>query len=190
MAASRRCGLFDCASYIAAVSGSAWALAAFFTYGNRDFEQVQKHFKARLKTHFAAPQDAFELLSERPTSLYLLRGVLQKLGSETSEVGIVDLFGTLLSSRILVPQNEFSVRPEFLKMSNQRAALADGELPLPIYTSVRHEIPKSEKSPSKLQNQRKAKAHNWFEWFETTPYYFGCEEIGAWIPTWAFGRAI
>lgn len=25
-------------------------------------------------------------------------------------------------------------------------------------------------------------------WFETTPYEFGCDELGAWIPTWSLGR--
>lgn len=28
----------------------------------------------------------------------------------------------------------------------------------------------------------------WFQWFEMTPYEVGCDELEAWVPTWAFGR--
>ncbi len=28
----------------------------------------------------------------------------------------------------------------------------------------------------------------WFQWFELSPYEVGCDELEAYVPTWAFGR--
>ena len=28
----------------------------------------------------------------------------------------------------------------------------------------------------------------WFQWFELSPYEVGCDELAAYVPTWAFGR--
>jgi len=54
---------------------------------------------------------------------------------------MVDMFGTLVASRILVPANELAVRDDYLKLSTQRKFIDDGKEPMPIYTAVRHEIP-------------------------------------------------
>jgi cytosolic phospholipase A2 len=54
---------------------------------------------------------------------------------------MVDIFGTLVASRILVPANELAIRDDWLKLSNQRKYIDDGKEPMPIYTAVRHEIP-------------------------------------------------
>ena len=112
-------------------------------------------------------------------------------------MGIVDIFGTLVSSRILVPANELDVRDDWLKLSNQRKYIDDGSEPLPIYTAVRHEIPvktasKDEKEKEtkngeglkdlgstgdntldvvgeKHQDLQRARDESWFQWFELTP---------------------
>jgi phospholipase A2 len=54
---------------------------------------------------------------------------------------MVDIYGTLVASRILVPNNELAVQDELLKLSTQRKFIEDGSQPFPIYTAVRHEIP-------------------------------------------------
>jgi phospholipase A2 len=110
----------------------------------------------------------------------------------------VDLFGTLVSSRILVPANELDVRDDWLKLSNQRKYIDDGNEPLPIYTAVRHEIPskdiaKEGKNKNKTSDEgvrdlgsskdygvitkdkdqlspQPARKESWFQWFELTPY--------------------
>lgn len=180
------------------VSGSCWAINTYLTYGERSIEKMIKHFKARLGTSFTDPAAALPLLMERPTNKYLLRGLVERFKQGYTEIGTVDIFGTLVSSRILVPANELDVRDDWLKLSNQRKFVDDGSEPLPIYTAVRHEIPvkavaKEEKNDQDQRNdggmkdlgstgddanvsgekqqhlQQRAKEESWFQWFELTP---------------------
>jgi len=123
------------------VSGSCWAINTYLTYGERDPNRMIQHFKARLKTSFTDPAAAFPLLMERPTNKYLLRGLVERYREGYTELGIVDIFGTLVASRILIPANELSVQDEWLNLSSQRKYVDLGLEPLPIYTAVRHEIP-------------------------------------------------
>jgi cytosolic phospholipase A2 len=123
------------------VSGSCWAINTYLTYGERSIEQMIKHYKARLGTSFADPKAALPLFMERPTNKYLLRGLVERFKQGYTELGTVDIYGTLVASRILVPANELAVRDDWLKLSNQRKYIDDGTEPLPIYTAVRHEIP-------------------------------------------------
>jgi phospholipase A2 len=100
-----------------------------------------KHYKARLGTSFTDPKAALPLFMERPTNKYLLRGLVERFKQGYTELGMVDIYGTLVASRILIPSNELAVRDEWLNLSNQRKYIDDGTEPLPIYTAVRHEIP-------------------------------------------------
>jgi cytosolic phospholipase A2 len=156
------------------------------------------HFKARLGASFTDPSAALPLFTERPTNKYLLRGLVERFKQGYTELGIVDIFGTLVSSRILMPPNELDVRDDWLKLSNQRKYIDDGGEPLPIYTAVRHEIPvkalskdekkKETKNDSGLKDhgsaghnaldmlrekhqdiQQPARDESWFQWFELTP---------------------
>ncbi|KAK4705665.1 cytosolic phospholipase A2, partial [Phenoliferia sp. Uapishka_3] len=118
----------------------------------------------------------------------------------------VDVYGTLVTSRLFIPSSLTShpISPSHLKVSSQRQYLNDGSNPLPIYCTIRHEIPhlaqleeQSKQSKSgKTEKLRKEGAEekgrlmresSWM-WFELTPMEFGCEELGAWIPTWSLGR--
>jgi cytosolic phospholipase A2 len=180
------------------------------TYGERSIPRMIDHFKARLGKSFTDPYATFPLMMERPTNKYLLRGLVERFKEGYTELGMVDIYGTLVSSRILVPANELDIRDDWLKLSNQRRYVDDGTEPLPIYTAVRHEIPrKVSKEEKKEENgevkdlgstgddktavaeaelHQKAREESWFQWFEITPYYLGCEELEAWIPTWGVGR--
>ncbi|KAI9881801.1 MAG: hypothetical protein M1823_006487, partial [Watsoniomyces obsoletus] len=96
----------------------------------------------------------------------------------------------------MVPHGDLDVHPEDLKLSNQRKYIDQGQNPMPIYTAVRHEIPLEEEEQkqepdskaSKEKVKEKAKKEAWFQWIEMHPYEVGCEEFGAWIPTWSLGR--
>jgi len=118
-----------------------------------------QHFKARLGTSFTDLTAAFPLFTERPTNKYLLRGLVERFEEGYAELGIVDIYGTLVASRIMVPANELSVQDDWLKLSNQRKYIDKGEQPLPIYTAVRHEIPVKEASKKKENNNHKDNNH-------------------------------
>lgn len=196
--ATQEAGLWDCVTYTAGVSGSCWLQTLYHSsFIGRDFDKLVKHLKNRLGVHIAFPPKALNLLTTAPTNKYLLSGLVEKLkGDPGADFGLVDIYGTLLAARLLVPRGELGASDIDLKLSNQKYNLNSGAHPLPIYTAVRHEIPvlddkedgqrKRQPKPEKLIKESRSEA--WFQWFEFTPYEFFCEEFSAGIPTWALGR--
>jgi cytosolic phospholipase A2 len=185
--ASHETGLFDCATYTAGVSGSCWLQTLFFSsLGRQNHKQIIQHLKNRLGVHLAYPPAAFDLIGSAPTNKFLLTGLVEKLkGSPDADFGIVDIYGMLLASRLMVPKAGLAVDFDDLKLSNQTKYLDRGQNPLPIYTAVRHEISQAISNSTTVQEKRH---QSWFQWFEFTPYEFWSEEIGAGIPSWAVGR--
>lgn len=195
---AQEAGLFDCVTYTAGVSGSCWLQALYYSsIGKQNHQKLLDHLKSRIGTHIAFPPNALELLTTAPTNKYLLSGFVEKLkGDPKADLGLVDIYGLLLAARLLVPQRDLEVDNSDLKLSNQRAYLAGGRHPLPIYTAVRHEIPLEEvaskdepvNTAEVEATKEKAKQESWFQWFEFTPYEFFCEELDAGIPSWGVGR--
>lgn len=195
MLAAEEDGLFDCVTYTSGVSGSCWLQAINLSSFNKgNLKNTLEHLKVKASTHIAYPPTAFQALASMPTSKYLLSGMVEKLkGDPNADFGLVDVYGVLLAARYLVPKGELGVNDRDFKLSNQRQHIQYGQLPMPIYTAVRHEIP--ELSPVVKQSpiesaiaKEEAKKDAWFQWYEITPYEFFCEEFGAGIPTWALGR--
>ncbi|KAK4050682.1 mRNA decay protein [Microbotryomycetes sp. JL201] len=198
-------GLWDVVAYASAVSGSCWALNALYSVGNGDINTTLDHIKARIETPFLDPE-SLSLLTTKPTSEYLLSGAVLKQNSKAGEITIVDAYGTLVSGRLFVPTDLGQLSNRHLKLSSQRDFVDSGKHPLPIYCTIRHELPdtkakeieekkvesKEAKTASEREDARKAKNElvkqgSWM-WFEITPYEVGCDEVGAWIPTWSLGR--
>ncbi|KAI1423324.1 acyl transferase/acyl hydrolase/lysophospholipase [Xylaria sp. FL1777] len=196
MLASQEDGLFDCVTYTSGVSGSCWLQSLYHSsITERRLDRMVEHLKARLGVHIAFPPAAFSSVTSSPTNKLLLSSMVEKLrGDPNADFGLVDIYGILLSARLLVPKGELGVNVKDFKLSNQREYIKYGQNPLPIYTAVRHEIPDldgavadSTGSPSE-EVKEIAKREGWFQWFELTPYEFFCEEFNAGIPTWAIGR--
>ena len=191
-------GLLDCVTYTAGVSGSCWLQTLYYSsLSGQRHDRLVEHLKRRIGVHIAFPPAALNLLTSAPTNKFLLSGLVEKLrGDPDAEFGIVDVYGLLLSARLLVPRGELEVETRDLKLSNQRDSIDDGSHPLPIYTAVRHEIPLDEYKSIKEDvtgtaseaTKEKARQESWFQWFEFTPYEFWCEELDAGIPTWSLGR--
>ncbi|PGG95704.1 hypothetical protein AJ79_09912 [Helicocarpus griseus UAMH5409] len=196
--ATKKAGLWDCVMYTAGVSGTCWLQTLYnSSLGGRDFAKVLDHLKTRLGIHIAFPPEVLSQLTNAPTNKYLLRGLVEKLkANPESDFGLVDIYGLLLTARLLVPSRKpLDLQDRDLKLSNQRHFIDNGSDPLPIYTAVRHEIPPEDDvvpdSSMEIisEGQRsEAKQETWFEWFEFTPYEMFCEEFSAGIPMWASGR--
>jgi phospholipase A2 len=196
MMATQDDGLLDCLTYTSGVSGSCWLQALYnSSVAKHDLHRLVDHLKARLGVHIAYPPVAFQSLISAPTNKYLLSGVVEKLkGDPKANFGLVDAYGILLASRLLVPKGELAVDERDFKLSNQRDYIKNGEHPMPIYTAVRHEIPDAEPGLDKAVRtaseaaKEEAKQEAWFLWFEISPFEMFCEEFAAGIPTWAMGR--
>jgi len=82
-------------------------------------------------------------------------------------LNVIDLYGALLANSLF---RDIAKDPHAVYMSEQRKPIERGELPLPIYTATLGEREKDE------------------FWFEFTPYEVGSRWLGAYVPTWSFGR--
>ncbi|KAK5118695.1 hypothetical protein LTR85_007901 [Meristemomyces frigidus] len=185
-------GLFDCATYSAGVSGSCWLQTLYYSsIGRQSHAHIIEHLKDRIGVHIAYPPALLGLLGQAPTNKYLLSGYVEKLrGVPDADFGLVDVYGLALAARLLVPRDDLRISNYDLKISNQRFYTDDGQQPLPVYTAVRHEIPDMVGNAEEQAKESRftEKHHDYFQWFEWTPYEFFCEELDAGIPTWAVGR--
>lgn len=219
LAAAKESGLFDIVTYMSAVSGSCWALNTLYSVGGGDLDWTLRHLRERVKEPFLAPETFVKLFAiDDEASRLLLSAAILKRASQGGELSLPDVYGTLVSSRLYLSDDDESgstgrnegpaPRPlslATLKTSTQRQYMDDGSHPLPIYTTVRHDLPlpeelaEAEKKAEQQQQTTNSKRPNssgtepvaaklsW-TWFETTPYEVGSDKLGAFIPTWSLGR--
>ncbi|GAA6010939.1 hypothetical protein JCM10207_004001 [Rhodosporidiobolus poonsookiae] len=195
--AAKETGVYDCVSFISGVSGSCWALNVLFSLGGGSIPWTLQHLRERVKEPFLAPETLAMLLdTDNEHARTILTSVVLKESSKGGEISLVDAYGTLVSTRLYVPSPSLPPPPQpltvrTLKTSSQRSLLDLGAHPLPIYTSVRHDLPSpSEISASEAAGESRAElaARGSYTHFELTPYEVGSDALGAWIPTWALGR--
>ncbi|KAK3818065.1 MAG: acyl transferase/acyl hydrolase/lysophospholipase [Linnemannia elongata] len=200
MTAAKKAGLFDCTMYMAGVSGSCWMIAQYLTLGQRSFTKTMEHFKQSLSIPIAHYPSFIDTMLTNPGAAQLiLEGVVQKY-SKNRVLTLVDAFGTVLGSRLLIHRerdgdNGEWVDPLDFKMSQQSRWVNYGDQPLPIYTAVSHVLPGATSQPDPIEEiivddevAKEDSDEHYYQWFEMTPYEFGSEETSAWIPTWSFGR--
>ncbi|CAH7668862.1 acyl transferase/acyl hydrolase/lysophospholipase [Phakopsora pachyrhizi] len=192
---ARNSGILDVTSYVAGISGSCWALAVWYSLADGNLDKLRSHLMSRITTPFLDLSN-LGLLVEKPTDKYLLSGLIAKASTNTDSLSLVDIYGTLVSSRLLVPDDISKLDFRHLKISNQRRLL-DGSLPLPIYCTINHllahertESLLEKKSRDSVQDfaQNQSFTSSSYHWYELTPYEVGSEDVGAFIPTWALGR--
>lgn len=87
IAAAQETGLWDLVSFCSAVSGSCWALNTLYSVGEGDIEKTIKHVRERITTPFLDPETV-ELLTNQPTSQYLLSGAVLKQASKAGDVSM------------------------------------------------------------------------------------------------------
>ncbi|KDE05219.1 hypothetical protein MVLG_04357 [Microbotryum lychnidis-dioicae p1A1 Lamole] len=204
--AAQESGVWDVVSYVSAISGSCWAISTYYSIGEGNIDRTLDHIKKRMQQHFLDPT-TLEWLIQPKTNQYVLSGAILKGASKAGTLSLVDAYGTAVASRLYVPDDpEAELSLENLKISHQRVHIDSGEHPLPIYCTIRHEIPRAaevDKADSESKDENRTDAERkgakekkeelllegrWM-WFETTPHEVGCDELGAWIPTWSLGRA-
>ncbi|OAL22647.1 hypothetical protein AYO22_07205 [Fonsecaea multimorphosa] len=209
----KRTGMWDLLTYVAGVSGSCWALAAYYTWAGASMKAVIEHCQKRLHPHHPlSPEAVREVLNAPGGPTKTLGPLIQKHRSGLSTVAM-DLYSVFTTGHLFLNHDpaleppglrgSFGVKKEvaghhenWLKWSSANMHLLDGSEPFPILTAIRHERPWKDwvdkEHPFKNEDP-KTKEHQeaddaWFNWFELTPIEVGCDELEAWCPTWAFGR--
>ncbi|KAH8810962.1 putative cytosolic phospholipase A2 [Xylogone sp. PMI_703] len=206
--AMKEAGLWDLLTYISGVSGSCWAIAAYYTLGHGDMDRVIEHCKKRLSPlHPLSPEAVKRTLSVARGDYETLGPLIQKRRSGLSTVPM-DLYA-VFSTGYLFYQEDPMIQPmgsaqneipgyhrAWWKWSQAQEYLKNGMEPLPILTAIRHdrpwrawadpEHPFKDDDPMAKEHQEATDA--WWQWFEISPYEIGCDELQSWCPTWAFGR--
>ncbi|KAL1922471.1 uncharacterized protein VTP21DRAFT_10010 [Calcarisporiella thermophila] len=190
--AMKQTGAFDCLSYFAGVSGSTWTVMQFYSVAHCDPEMLCHLHREHLNLHPASPSTLFDVLASDTSATQMIFGGLRIKQEAQLPVRIVDLFGSIIASRLLL-DNCKRIRPEHWRLSNQRRWVDNGSQPMPIYSAVRHERPwknyaaESDPFDDRLSVENEA-TDAWYQWFEFSPYWVGNDELQVWVPTWGFGR--
>lgn len=175
--AAKETGLWDVVTAIAGVSGSCWALNTLYSLGGgafamrprstewrtdcpsraADISWTLQHLRERVKEPFLQPDTFTGLLNvDDPNSRAILTSTILKKASQGGDISLVDVYGVLVSTRLYLPSPSLPPPPRplslrALKTSAQRDFIDDGGAPLPIYTTVRHDIP----PPAELEKAEK-----------------------------------
>ncbi|KIV81589.1 hypothetical protein PV11_03763 [Exophiala sideris] len=208
--AMKRTGLWDVLTYVCGVSGSCWSLAAYYTWAGVSMERVIEHCRRRLSPHHPLSPEAIREVLQAPGGASKTLGpVVQKRhsGLHTVAMDLYSVFTTghlfLLHDPSLDPPKTTNVKNEvagyhdqWYKWTSALKYIEDGREPFPILTAIWHERPwkdwADKEHPFKDANPHAKEQEEaddaWFNWFELTPVEVGCDELEAWVPTWAFGR--
>lgn len=136
--------------------GSCWALGALYSgvSGTYDPEICAEHLIRQIQTSYVDMSildlltnpptnkvESLELISKYPLNIslqYLLSGLLRKANAPLGSASLVDIYGTLISARLFVPEDLSRLDQRVLSLHHFRQAIDTGSMPLPIFTAIRH----------------------------------------------------
>lgn len=198
----KRAGMWDLLTYVSGVSGSCWALAAYYTFGDTNMAKVIDHCKTRLyPDHPLSPDAVRKLLKAKPYAT--LGPIMAKRHSGLHTVAM-DLYSVFTTGYVFLvddpmtgmpggqtPQSEVAgYHSDWYKWSGALKHLNGGKEPMPILTAIRHERPWKDwhdaehafkEDDTKKEHEEAEDA--WFQWFEMTPLEVGCDELACWVST-------
>jgi phospholipase A2 len=150
--------LLDAITYAVALSGSTWAVGTWISSG-KSIEEFRDWLINTIGLSMkSCDEEDFAVISETLLTKYWAGQPL----------GFVDLYGACLANDLF---DSFTTDRVQVHISDQSKLIADGSLPMPIYTSISAEDSADENL-----------------WYEFTPHEVGAQWLNAYVPTWAFGR--
>lgn len=154
--------LMDCMTYLTGLSGSAWGLSLLYsqTAGEKiDSMETQKNIREHLQW------GPMWLLTPRRVMQYV-KDITEKW-KKGQPVSLTDFYGHCVGESLLGPKKNS------VKLSDQKEKVANGAVPMPIYTA--------------LNSKRDVSAQSYAEWVEFTPYEIGMDKYGTFMKTELFG---
>ncbi|XP_071971770.1 cytosolic phospholipase A2 delta-like isoform X2 [Engystomops pustulosus] len=155
-------GLLDCVTYIASASGSTWTTSKLYEDPNWSHNKLSEAIN-NVKKHVT--KNKIGIFSMDRLKYY--RKELQQATIDGQKTSFTDLWGLMLESMLNIGRNES-------RLSDQQAALDNGQNPLPLYLAmnVKHNT---------------ISTLDFKEWCEFTPYEVGLLKYGASIRTEDYG---
>ncbi|XP_016067780.1 PREDICTED: cytosolic phospholipase A2 delta [Miniopterus natalensis] len=160
--ALKKLGLLDCVTYFSGISGATWTMAQLYgdpEWSQKDLEGPIRHAREHLAK---SKLEAFS-----PERLASYRRELELRAEEGHPTTFVDLWALVLESML-----HDQVMDQ--KLSGQRAALEQGQNPLPLYLSLN-------------VKENNLETLDFKEWVEFSPYEVGFLKYGAFVPSELFG---
>ncbi|XP_041535247.1 cytosolic phospholipase A2 epsilon isoform X1 [Microtus oregoni] len=159
--ALQKLNLLDCSTYITGLSGATWTMATLYS----DAEWSSKNLEpAVFEARRHVVKDKLPALF--PDNLCKWQEELRQHSQQGYKTSFTDFWGKLVEYSLGDKKND-------CKLSEQRAALCQGQNPLPIYLTINVK--------DDVSNQ------DFREWFEFSPYEAGMQKYGAYVPTELFG---
>jgi phospholipase A2 len=152
-------GLLDAITYVAALSGSTWAVAPWIVTG-----MSLPEFKKYIALVITRDLNDVSYRESR-----LMDDMLRKKFLGLNPMTVVDVYGGLLANRLL---NFFGDHRQLVYLSDLAEHIKNGDYVYPIFTAI---------------DARSGVAFD-APWFEFTPHEIGSAEFGIYIPTQAYGR--
>ncbi|XP_051833099.1 cytosolic phospholipase A2 zeta isoform X2 [Antechinus flavipes] len=153
-------GFLDTVTYLSGISGSTWCISTI--YKDPGWSQTSLWGPVRQARRSVCSSKTRAFLSDQ-----LRYYSHQLLAREKSgfRVSLIDLWGLLIEYFLYQKENP-------AKLSDQRAAVVEGQNPYPIYAGI--------------NVHRNVSSQDFAEWYEFTPYEVGFPKYGAFIPTELF----
>lgn len=116
-------GLMDITTYIAALSGSTWAVGSWISY-NQPLEVVRQRLMENIQKNISEfTQDEIKLAID---------SILVRFAYD-QPFTLVDIFGLALGNRLFA---QFGNQRHTISLIDQYAVVADGHMPFPLYATV------------------------------------------------------
>lgn len=155
---AQKAGILDAATYMVGLSGSTWAISGWLLSG-KSLQAYHDWLVSDLNRGLKAVNSKdISLIGDHLLTKYLF----------DQPYSLVDIYGSLLANELFAQLGQNKQRQT---LSAQAEPIKQGQLPMPIYTAVAAENIKSEQN-----------------WYEFSPYEVGAQWMGAYVPSWAFGR--
>ncbi|KAM5240903.1 cytosolic phospholipase A2 delta [Hipposideros larvatus] len=160
--ALKKLGLLDCVTYFSGISGATWTMAQL--YGDPEWSQKDLEGPIRYAREHLVKS---KLETFSPGNLASYRRELELRAEQGHPTTFVDLWALVLES-----MQHGQVMDQ--KLSGQRAALEQGQNPLPLYLSLN-------------VKENNLETLDFKEWLEFSPYEVGFLKYGAFVPPELFG---
>ena len=160
-------GVLSAVTYIAALSGSTWAVAPWLLT-NKQYADFGPELRKRVTTGILGRGVSDQLIELEQYLTNIAHALLRHLAFGDAP-SVVDLYGLMLGLSLF----DIEQKKQYfsLGLTEQAAAINEGQNPLPLYTAV---IAHQTMGP--------------YSWVEFSPYEVSCPELGWSVPAWAFGR--
>ena len=173
---SQDIGLFDSLLYTMGVSGSTWTISGWsYLYATQgmsltDFKDQLIHGPIN-KSTVTVSGLSLPVMIDKDQQTIIAENSAQHFAYDQT-ISTIDLYGGLIGNYSLLPAGKKRLNATWSSIAD---TIEKGDIPLPIGAAVSYKEGQSNKGNTE------------YSWFEVGPFEAGSDQVGSYVPTWAFG---